>query len=700
MKNIILTGLCLILIASTSFAQVAINNDGAKPDASAMLEVTSIDKGVLIPRMNSKQRMGIPVPATGLMVFDTDYNAFWFFNGDEWMELGRSQGGSESAVSPLEYLSSSKLVRGDENVIDPNSDFLFGWPSLEATWGTSGCSRMLFDKGKGAFRAGLGYENWDQSELGSYSIGLGYNPKAKGHASLAFGNNVEATNQWSIAMGVWSKAPGYGSISMGWYTEPQGKAAMALGYDTKAPSYREIAIGSKNTNYTPNSSTSWNANDRLFSIGNGNNSRSDALVMLKSGNTTLNGDLDLNGALTLNNDYTFPSSDGNNNQILSTNGNGQLSWVNAPIVEDDQTLSLVGNNLSISEGNSVNLSNIDTDDQTLIFTGTSLSIADGNTVSLSVLKDNMGNHTATSNIKLSGKWLSNDGGNEGVYVATNGNVGIGTTSTSKAKLTIGGGVNSSTAMSGQGQYGNFGPNGNGGTSGQDSRNVAIWATKGFVAERFMAISDKRVKNIEGISDGKEDLETLMDIEITDYSYIDYIEKGNTPQKKVIAQQVAEVFPQAVKTNNLEVIPDIMKNATVNEGWIAMENDLKKGDRVRIISETFAEIVEVKTAEATRFQIELPSEIHDLPATVFVYGREVNDFHVVDYEAISMLNVSATQQLAKENAMLIAENEDIKAELAALKDLKSQMAELKAMTMMLKAQVEEQTNSQSTVTTNN
>ena len=32
--------------------------------------------------------------------------------------------------------------------------------------------------------------------------------------------------------------------------------------------------------------------------------------------------------------------------------------------------------------------------------------------------------------------------------------------------------------------------------------------------------------------------------------------------------------------------------------------------------------------------------------VLVYGKEVNDFHIVDYEAIAMLNVSATQELIK------------------------------------------------------
>ena len=49
--------------------------------------------------------------------------------------------------------------------------------------------------------------------------------------------------------------------------------------------------------------------------------------------------------------------------------------------------------------------------------------------------DNLGNHTATQNIRLNGYYLSGDGGNEGVYVNNDGNVGIGTTTpTSKLEL--------------------------------------------------------------------------------------------------------------------------------------------------------------------------------------------------------------------------------------------------------------------------
>lgn len=42
--------------------------------------------------------------------------------------------------------------------------------------------------------------------------------------------------------------------------------------------------------------------------------------------------------------------------------------------------------------------------------------------------DNLGDHKAEQNINMNGHWLSNDGGNEGVFVDSAGNVGIGTNS--------------------------------------------------------------------------------------------------------------------------------------------------------------------------------------------------------------------------------------------------------------------------------
>ncbi|MBC7883979.1 MAG: hypothetical protein H7X99_00790, partial [Saprospiraceae bacterium] len=58
MKTIIFTLLLSVIFAFTGFCQqnVAINSDGSLPDAKAMLDVKSNDKGILIPRMTTMQR--------------------------------------------------------------------------------------------------------------------------------------------------------------------------------------------------------------------------------------------------------------------------------------------------------------------------------------------------------------------------------------------------------------------------------------------------------------------------------------------------------------------------------------------------------------------------------------------------------------------------------------------------------------------
>ena len=60
--------------------------------------------------------------------------------------------------------------------------------------------------------------------------------------------------------------------------------------------------------------------------------------------------------------------------------------------------------------------------------------------------------------------------------------------------------------------------------------------------------------------------------------------------------------------------------------------------------------------------------------VFVYGREVKDFRTVDYEAIAMLNVSATQELARKLAAKDAELTKLRAELTELRTEKGALAD--------------------------
>jgi len=60
--------------------------------------------------------------------------------------------------------------------------------------------------------------------------------------------------------------------------------------------------------------------------------------------------------------------------------------------------------------------------------------------------------------------------------------------------------------------------------------------------------------------------------------------------------------------------------------------------------------------------------------VFVYGREVNDFRAVDYDAIAMLNVSATQELARQSERNTSKLETLEKEVAELKKMVGQLAQ--------------------------
>lgn len=88
MNKIIISFLPLLLIPAFQYAQaISINTDASAPDSSAILDVKSTDKGMLAPRMTTAQRTAIPTPATGLLVFDTDSESFWVFNGTIWAKL-------------------------------------------------------------------------------------------------------------------------------------------------------------------------------------------------------------------------------------------------------------------------------------------------------------------------------------------------------------------------------------------------------------------------------------------------------------------------------------------------------------------------------------------------------------------------------------------------------------------------------------
>lgn len=104
MKKLFFSLLFIALFFIKAYSQqpqnVSINSTGNLPDPSSMLDISSTDKGLLIPRMTTSQRTAIASPAKGLLVFDNDLNEFWYYNGIAWTAFAGGATGPAGPTGP------------------------------------------------------------------------------------------------------------------------------------------------------------------------------------------------------------------------------------------------------------------------------------------------------------------------------------------------------------------------------------------------------------------------------------------------------------------------------------------------------------------------------------------------------------------------------------------------------------------------
>ncbi|MBK9257760.1 MAG: tail fiber domain-containing protein [Saprospiraceae bacterium] len=82
--------LTIFLPAILLSQNIAINNDASEPHQSALLDISSTTKGILIPRMTTQERISISPIVLGLTVFDIDTYTYWVYRGDingGWREM-------------------------------------------------------------------------------------------------------------------------------------------------------------------------------------------------------------------------------------------------------------------------------------------------------------------------------------------------------------------------------------------------------------------------------------------------------------------------------------------------------------------------------------------------------------------------------------------------------------------------------------
>jgi hypothetical protein len=110
------------------------------PHASAKLDITSVDKGFLPPRMTASQRNNIPSPAAGLMVYQTDgTSGLYYYNGTAWIYIINS---TTNVVSVVNGGTGTTTATGTGSVVLNTSPILItpalGTPSSATLTNASG----------------------------------------------------------------------------------------------------------------------------------------------------------------------------------------------------------------------------------------------------------------------------------------------------------------------------------------------------------------------------------------------------------------------------------------------------------------------------------------------------------------------------------------------------------------------------------
>jgi trimeric autotransporter adhesin len=118
MNRILFMCIAFFSYCAAEAQSMAINSDGSTADASALLDVKSTAKGVLVPRMTKAEKNTIPAPANGLLVYQTgpDSTGFHYYDGTAWKWL------AAAANTPQGWLTTGNVGTTTSNFLGTIDD--------------------------------------------------------------------------------------------------------------------------------------------------------------------------------------------------------------------------------------------------------------------------------------------------------------------------------------------------------------------------------------------------------------------------------------------------------------------------------------------------------------------------------------------------------------------------------------------------
>lgn len=278
--SIFLSALLLTISAATA-QSVAINTDGSTADASAVLDVKSTAKGMLIPRMDLNARNLIGTPATGLIIYQTDNTpGFYFYNGTTWGLMQDNLGNhimTQNLVSGNNYISKTGSANGirilDNGAVsikakntvsgittdaeafrfDTVGNILAIGKALDAgnTTGaankipaTGAGTRFMWFAPRGALRFGRAQgAEWDDVNLDDFTFAGGNQVTASGYGAFSYGDQVNVSSTVGVGFGSGITVSGTAGFSAGASNVVSGFCGTAIGYTNKAGGQGAVALG-------------------------------------------------------------------------------------------------------------------------------------------------------------------------------------------------------------------------------------------------------------------------------------------------------------------------------------------------------------------------------------------------------------------------------------------------------------------------
>ncbi|MEO6454915.1 MAG: tail fiber domain-containing protein [Ginsengibacter sp.] len=234
--------ICLAFITQMLMAQNAIGIGTLTPNASAILDVTATNKGILVPRLSNTQMSSITSPAAGLLIYNTDSAAFAYRTSTGWVFMkGNATASNDWSTKGNAGTDTAKNFIGTTD----NKDLIFKQNNIRAgmlsSTNTSWGSESLLLNSSGLLNTAVGSSALRSNTSGNANTAIGLNAL---YTNISGNSNVAAGNAalYSNTSGIGNTAIGLGALG----TNSTGNNNTALGrlsLNLNETGYSNVALG-------------------------------------------------------------------------------------------------------------------------------------------------------------------------------------------------------------------------------------------------------------------------------------------------------------------------------------------------------------------------------------------------------------------------------------------------------------------------